>query len=152
MKPPRFRYFAPTTVDEAVELLSTHADAAKVLAGGQSLVPMLNLRLARPEVLVDINRVESLSYLRVEDGHWRWRPGPPPRWRRRPRWRPGCRCSRRPSATWATSQIRNRGTVGGSIVHADPSAEMPAVLALLDGRCGWWGPRRTRDIPGRSCS
>ncbi|MFO7246510.1 MAG: xanthine dehydrogenase family protein subunit M [Thermaerobacter sp.] len=148
MKPPRFRYFAPTSVDEAVELLSTHADAAKVLAGGQSLVPMLNLRLARPEVLVDINRIESLSYLRVEDGHLAV--GALARHRmveKAPEVAARVPVLQEAVRHVGHVQIRNRGTVTGSIVHADPSAEMPAVLALLDGSVRVVGPSGTRDIP-----
>src|SRR5262245_61292431 len=68
MKPPRFEYFAPRTTDEALGLLATRGDPAKVLAGGQSLIPLLNFRLAHPEVLVDINRIAELAYVRAENG------------------------------------------------------------------------------------
>ena len=68
MKPPRFEYFAPRTLDEALGLLASQGEGAKVLAGGQSLIPLLNFRLAHPEVLVDINRIADLAYLRADDG------------------------------------------------------------------------------------
>ncbi|HEX6988215.1 MAG TPA: xanthine dehydrogenase family protein subunit M [Bacillota bacterium] len=150
MKPPRFRYFAPTSVDEAVALLSAHADAAKVLAGGQSLVPMLNMRLARPEVIVDINRVEGLGHIEVRDGELVI--GALARQRAVEK---SAEVARRlPVLREAVGyvghvQIRNRGTVTGSIIHADPSAELPAVLALVDGSVRVQGPSGTRDIPWR---
>lgn len=148
MKPPRFRYFAPTTAAEAVGLLETHADTAKVLAGGQSLVPMLNMRLARPEVIVDINRVEGLSRLAVEDGEL----VVGALVRQRAVEKSPDVAARVPVLQEAIGyvghvQIRNRGTVVGSIVHADPSAELPAVLALLDGSLRVMGPSGTRDVP-----
>jgi len=68
MKPLAFDYFAPSKTEEAISLLSEYGEAAKILAGGQSLVPMLNFRLARPEVLVDINRIQGLSYISESDG------------------------------------------------------------------------------------
>src|SRR5262249_26546494 len=68
MKPPRFEYFAPRTVDEALRPLANHGDRAKILAGGQSLIPLLNFRLAHPEALIDINRIADLAYIRADDG------------------------------------------------------------------------------------
>ena len=133
MKPAPFDYHAPTSVDEATELLAKLADDAKVIAGGQSLVPLLSLRLVRVDHLIDLNRIEALAGItegeQVEIGA----------------------CSRHgvvESSPFVRSQIplvsdalsfvghraiRNRGTIGGSIAHADPAAELPAALLALDG-------------------
>ena len=123
MKPAPFLYERPSTVEEAVSLLREHGDEAKVLAGGQSLVPLLNLRLARPEVIVDINRVAGLD--RREGG----RVGATVRQRA---------LSGIPLVDLAMPYVghyvtRNRGTVGGSIAHADASAELPLCLLVLAG-------------------
>ncbi len=132
MKPPAFDYEAPRDVDGALALLAERGDDGKVLAGGQSLVPLLNFRLARPEVLVDINDVRELAYLRREGG--RLRIGSLTRLAAaegsplvREHW-PALADALR----WvAHPQIRNRGTVGGSVAHADPAAELPVVLGAL---------------------
>jgi carbon-monoxide dehydrogenase medium subunit/6-hydroxypseudooxynicotine dehydrogenase subunit alpha len=133
MKPAPFHYLAPQTVAETLELLSRHGAEGKVLAGGQSLMPMLNFRLARPETLIDINDVAELAYIERNEGtlcigaltrhaeleqsalvaeQWplltqamRWLAHPP---------------------------IRNRGTIGGSVAHADPAAELPVAFTALD--------------------
>ncbi|HEY8449027.1 MAG TPA: FAD binding domain-containing protein, partial [Bacillota bacterium] len=143
MKPPRFRYFAPTTVAEAVSLLAEHGDRAKVLAGGQSLVPLLNMRLARPEVVIDLNRIPELAHVDCDDQGGTLRIGAMTR--QRAVERSALVAERCPVLVEAVkhighAQIRNRGTVGGSIVHADPAAELPGVLALLDGRLRVQGP------------
>jgi len=135
VKPTPFAYDAPRELDEALALLARHGEDAKVLAGGQSLVPLLNFRLARPARLVDVNRVAELGYLRRRAGalrigaltraaalersrvvalHW-------------PLLREAARLVGHP-------QIRSRGTVGGSVAHADPAAELPAVLTALGAR------------------
>lgn len=148
MKPAAFEYFAPRTVDEAVGLLNKHADQAKVLAGGQSLVPLMNMRLARPGVIVDINRVKALEYIiatpttlrigalarqrAVETSHLVAE---------------RCPLLRDALRLVGHVQIRNRGTIGGSIAHADPAAELTAVLTALGGEVTAQGPRGTRVIP-----
>lgn len=76
MKPPRFDYVAPRTAEEVLAFLAQHGDQAKILAGGQSLIPLLNFRLAHPELLIDINRVAELGYVRPSDGGWRSAPWP----------------------------------------------------------------------------
>jgi CO/xanthine dehydrogenase FAD-binding subunit len=132
VKPAPFAYEEPRSVEEAVSLLARYGDEAKVLAGGQSLIPLLNFRLARPERLVDVNRIDELAYLRRRDGvlhigaltrmaslerstlvaeHW-------------PLLAEAARLAGHP-------QIRSRGTVGGSVAHADPAAELPAALVAL---------------------
>ena len=135
MKPAAFEYYAPRTVDEALALLAEHGGDAKPLAGGQSLVPTMNFRLAQPAALVDLNGIDELFYIREDES--------------------GLRCGamtrqrtmeRSPLAQRLTpllheamphiahAQIRNRGTIGGSLAHADPAAELPALALALDAR------------------
>ena len=132
MKPAPFEYSAPESVDEALALLS---EEAKVLAGGQSLVPLLNFRLARPERIVDINRVEELAYIRVGDGSLRIGALA----RQAALERSQLVAERWPLLSQAVRfvghpQIRSRGTVAGSVTHADPTAELPVALTALDAR------------------
>ena len=134
MKPAPFLYLDPPTLDDVLLALATHGDDAAVIAGGQSLVPLLNLRLARPDVVVDPRHVPGLRGIRVTDdavvvgalattaellAH--------------PAVGEALPGLAEAAACVGHSQIRNRGTVGGSIAHADPVAELPAVLAALDG-------------------
>jgi carbon-monoxide dehydrogenase medium subunit len=132
VKPAPFEYFDPHELDEALERLQGLGDDAKILAGGQSLMPMLNLRLARPVALVDINRLPDLATLTAENGVLRL--GALVRQRNLERWAAG----RHPLLAAALrlvghSAIRNRGTVAGNIAHADPASELPALLLCLDG-------------------
>ena len=133
MKPAPFEYSAPSSVDEALALLD---DEAKVLAGGQSLVPLLNFRLARPERIVDINRIEELAYIRAdEDGTLRIGALA----RQAELERSQLVGERWPLLAQAVRlvghpQIRSRGTVCGSVAHADPTAELPVALTALDAR------------------
>ncbi|MGE5672735.1 MAG: FAD binding domain-containing protein [Mycobacterium leprae] len=147
MKPPRFDYYSPTSVEEVLALLQQHGDAAKLLAGGQSLMPLLNMRLAKPEALIDLGRVEGLSYIRREDGVLaigamttqaaveqselvaQYQP-----------------LLREAEHHVGHIQIRNRGTIGGSLAHADPSAELPAVMVALDATMRVAGPTGIREI------
>ena len=136
MKPASFKYFAPTSVEETLAHLAEHGWDAKVLAGGQSLIPMMNFRLAQPEILIDINNLSELSNINSDDNgglligsmvrHYQVEHSP-------------LVAERTPliyetMPQIATSQIRSRGTFGGSIAHADPSAELPAVSVALEGR------------------
>lgn len=133
MKPAAFEYDDPETEDEALDLLSRHGDDCKVLAGGQSLVPLMNFRLARPARLIDINGVDSLSHVTRDDGHLVI--GAMTRHTQ-------IEHSVEVAEGWPLltdaigwvghSQIRNRGTIGGSVAHADPAAELPAAFAALD--------------------
>jgi aerobic carbon-monoxide dehydrogenase medium subunit len=134
VKPAPFEYFDPRTVAEALDLLDQYGDEGKVLAGGQSLLPLLYLRLAQPGYLIDVNRVAGLDTLHVEDEQLCI--GALVRQRRVER--SPLVAQRWPIVAEATrlvghSQIRNRGTFGGSVAHADPSAELPAIVAVLDG-------------------
>jgi carbon-monoxide dehydrogenase medium subunit len=146
MKPAPFAYADPRSVDEVVDHLARHGDDAKVLAGGQSLVPMLNFRLARPSFVVDVNRVAALDTI-AEDGD---------------RLRVGALVRQRALEVWAGARaplvaaalrlightaIRQRGTVAGSVVHADPAAELPALLVCLDGTVVARSAGGEREIP-----
>ncbi|HYZ99306.1 MAG TPA: xanthine dehydrogenase family protein subunit M [Acidimicrobiales bacterium] len=148
MKPAPFEYHAPVGVDEAVGLLADLGDEAKVLAGGQSLVPMLNLRLTRFEALVDLGRIPALAGVEAVDGGVRVGAMTP----QSDVERDPLVSARVPLLARATPlighfQIRNRGTVGGSIAHADPAAEYPAVALALDAEIEAQGPSGTRTIP-----
>lgn len=133
MKPSRFRYHAPTTIDEAASLLREHTDEAKVLAGGQSLVPMMSLRLAAFGHLVDLNRVPELGGIERSNGHVRVGALV----RQAVAEHDTTLAAAAPLVSAALPhighfQIRNRGTVGGSIAHADSASELPAVVLALD--------------------
>ncbi|MGH3344033.1 MAG: FAD binding domain-containing protein [Carbonactinosporaceae bacterium] len=134
MKPPPFTYHAPTTLTEALDVLGEVGSDGKVLAGGQSLIPLLNMRLAAPGHVVDINRVAELGYVRV-DGRG-VRVGATARHAQVERDESACRevpLLRQALRLVAHPVVRNRGTTVGSIAHADPAGEMTAVLALLGG-------------------
>lgn len=148
MKPPPFRYARPQSLNGVLRLLAEHDGGARVLAGGQSLVPLLNFRLARPDVLVDIAMVDELSRLTIEDGGLRI----------------GASVTQRAVETSAEVarhcpllskalplvghlQNRARGTVVGSIAHADPSAELPAVALVLDATMAVRSATAERIIP-----
>lgn len=150
MKPAPFEYVAPESLQAALEALGRHGSDAKILAGGQSLMPLLNLRLLKPSVIIDLNQIDELSYIvelpaglsigamtrqsKIEDSELIRR-----------------RC---PLISEATKHIghvaiRHRGTVGGSLVHADPSAELPAVALALDANFQVVGSRGIRTIPAQ---
>lgn len=134
MKPPRFEYLLPRSLDEALAMLAEHAEAAKALAGGQSLVPLLNFRLVRPAYLVDLNEIPGLDAIRVDDG--RLALGAMARQRaveRSALVRERCPLLADAAPQIGHTQIRNRGTLGGSLAHADPAGELPAVVAALEG-------------------
>jgi CO/xanthine dehydrogenase FAD-binding subunit len=134
MKPPRFDYVLPRSLDEALGILAQHGDQARVLAGGQSLVPLLNFRLVRPAYLIDLNDIPGLDGLRVDGGHLEI--GAMTRQRAvetSPLVREQCPLMAEAMPQIGHVQIRNRGTIGGSLAHADPAGELPAVVAALDG-------------------
>jgi carbon-monoxide dehydrogenase medium subunit len=147
MKPPAFQYAQAHDSQEAVALLSEHGSEAKVLAGGQSLVPMLNFRLAQPSVLIDLNRASGLDYVREDDGHVVI----------------GAMTRQRsletdpvlhdavPLLAEALRHVghvtnRNRGTIGGSLAHADPAAELPTLVTGLGGELIVEGPGGSRTV------
>ena len=150
MKPAKFDYHAPTSLDDAVALLQRYGGDAKILAGGQSLMPLLNFRLSRPAALVDLNRIASLAYIREENGQVRL--GAMTR-QRTIEFSPVV-ARRLPLLSEATKwvghlPIRTRGTIGGSIAHADPSAEYPAVLTALEGEVVARGPKGERVVKAK---
>jgi carbon-monoxide dehydrogenase medium subunit len=132
MIPAAFDYYAPTSVDEALALLGQHEDA-KVLAGGQSLLPVLRLRLAAPETIVDLGRIEELRGVR-EDGDALVIGAMTPHSvvQSDPLVAEHARLISLATATIADPQVRHRGTFGGSLVHADPAGDLPAVALALD--------------------
>ncbi len=146
MKPAPFRYLAPRSVEETLAMLAEHGDECKLLAGGQSLVPMMNFRLATPSILVDLNRVQQLDTIRQDGGLVL---GAMTRQRRLERDPEVARCAPLVAETMpyvAHPQIRNRGTLGGSLAHADPAAELPAVMLALGARLRVRNSKREREI------
>lgn len=147
MKPCAFEYFAPASVREVMDLLEQYGDQAKILAGGQSLVPVMNFRLARPEVLIDINGLKELEYIREETNELvigaltRERDVELAALMRQ-------KCPLLPEAISyiGHATIRNRGTVGGSLAHGDPSAEIPTAICALEGTIRTLGPDGERTV------
>jgi carbon-monoxide dehydrogenase medium subunit len=149
VKPPAFEYERAQTVAEALSLLGRHGPEAKVLAGGQSLIPVMKLRLARPAALVDINRVRELAYTRVDDRHLAF--GALARLSDLETEAVRARC---PVLTAAARHIghpaiRHRGTVCGSLAHADPAGELPVLAVALEAEMGIAGPGGRRSLAAR---
>ena len=135
MKPAPFEYYVPDSLEQALDLMSQHVGEGKILAGGQSLVPAMNFRVAQPSVLVDLNRLAELSFIREEGQTIRIGAMA----RERHLEFDSSIAKRIPLLTEATPfiahpQIRNRGTIGGSIVNADPAAELPVLMLALSAR------------------
>jgi len=148
MKPPPFEYYAPTTAAETLSLLGQYGADAKVLAGGQSLMPLLNFRLARPAALIDINGVQELDFLRRENGCV----AVGAMVRQRAAERSSVVTQSCPLLAEALPfighfQIRNRGTIVGSLAHADPAAELGAVALALGAELRIQGQNGERRIP-----
>lgn len=148
MFPANFEYVAPKTLAEAVALVAQHGDGAKLLGGGHSLVPAMKLRLAQPRVLIDLGRVADLSYIREEGGqirigamttHYQLESSSLLR---------SC-CSLLPetAAHIGDPQVRNKGTIGGSLAHADPAADWPAAILALRAEIVAVGTAGERVIP-----
>jgi carbon-monoxide dehydrogenase medium subunit len=148
MKLPPFDYAAPTTLAVALALLARHAGAARPIAGGQSLMPVLAFRLAAPELLVDLRNIPGLD--RIDIGADGVRLGARVRWRDiedDARLRTAHPLLAAAIAHVAHYQIRNRGTVGGSLAHADPAAEMPGIAVGCDAEIEVAGAAGTRNVP-----
>jgi CO/xanthine dehydrogenase FAD-binding subunit len=148
MKPPAFEYHAPETLAEALALMAEHGWDAKPLAGGQSLVPAMNFRLASPAVLIDLNRITDLDGISASDDTLHIRAMT----RQNTVERSPVVAAMAPllheAMPWiAHPQIRSRGTIGGSVAHADPAAELPAVMVALEARLHAAGPEGERTIP-----
>lgn len=147
MKPASFDYFRPSTVKEAFQLLNQSGDEGKLIAGGQSLIPILNMRLSAPGCLIDINGLQDLNYIRQEEGWLRIGAMT----RQRDVERSGLIREKSPLLSEAVPfighmQTRNRGTVGGSLVHADPTAELPLSLLALQGSAVIESEDETREV------
>src|SRR6266853_3813268 len=132
MIPASFDYLAPKTIDEAVGLLAQHADEAKILAGGHSLIPAMKLRLAQPQLLIDIGRLTDLAYIREEDDqirigalttHYQLESSD--------RLKQICPLLPQCAASIGDVQVRNKGTIGGSLAHSDPAGDWPAAIIAL---------------------
>jgi carbon-monoxide dehydrogenase medium subunit len=148
VKPPPFAYRDPTELEEAVALLAEHGADARPLAGGQSLVPLLNFRLVHPAVLIDLNRIAALSGIRTEAGHAVI--GAMTRQCEAERHVTlGCQAPLIAQALKHVghSQTRSRGTIGGSLAHNDPAAELPAVMLALDATMEIHGKQGMRHVP-----
>tara|TARA_Y100001934_G_C12348283_1_gene774030 strand:- start:127 stop:996 length:870 start_codon:yes stop_codon:yes gene_type:complete len=148
LKPAPFEYFVPEAADEALALMAEHGLEARPLAGGQSLVPLINMRMAQPGVLIDLNRCAEFAYLR-EDGD-ALVSGPMTRQRElelSPIVRRHCPLIAKAMPHMGHATIRNRGTAGGSLSHADPSAELPGVAVAMDAELIAGGPNGRRAIP-----
>ncbi|MGI9038766.1 MAG: FAD binding domain-containing protein, partial [Gemmatimonadota bacterium] len=148
MKPAPFEYVRPASVAEAIEAIASGGYAARALAGGQSLIPAMNFRLAQPSVLVDLGPLEDLRGIRL-DGD-RLRIGAMTRQRDVERSvvvRDHAPLLAEVMPWIAHPQIRNRGTIGGSLAHADPAAELPAVMLVLGATLTAQGPSGARRIP-----
>ena len=148
MYPAEFEYFAPASVDEALELLASHGEDAKILAGGQSLIPMMKLRIASPRYLIDVNRIPALRGLKQEGDrlvmgalcrHAEIEQSPLIRER--------LSLMTDAASQTADVQVRNRGTVGGSLAHAHPAGDWPAALLALDTRVTIAGREGLRTVP-----
>src|SRR5215831_110713 len=151
MKPAAFDYVAAETLDEAVSVLARAGGDGKILAGGQSLVPMLNFRLVRPSILIDINRIRDLGYVDATGDvvrigaltrHHALETSPVIK-------------AHLPIMTAAMQHVahlavRNRGTIGGSLSHADPAAELPMMAVLLEAELTIASPRGSRIVPAQA--
>jgi CO/xanthine dehydrogenase FAD-binding subunit len=147
MKPRPFHYLEPASSDEALALLADHGPAARILAGGQSLVPLMNMRLVHPQVLIDVNRLAALEFIRQEDGalvvgaltrHYQLESSQLAR--------SVCPLVSEAVRWVGYPAIRMRGTFGGSLAHADPTAELPLVFVCLGGTATLAAHDRTRTV------
>jgi aerobic carbon-monoxide dehydrogenase medium subunit len=150
MKPAKFDYHDPTTLDEALGLMAQFGDQARPLAGGQSLVPLMNFRLAQPHNLIDLNGIEGLDQIKFDDQTLSLGAMV----RQRDVERSPAIAERLPILREAMEQvahpaIRNRGTVGGSLVHADPSAELPLLAVALDATFHLRSARARRSVAAK---
>ena len=143
MIPPAFDYAAPESLDDAIRLLSQGGEDAKLLAGGHSLIPLMKLRLAAPALLVDLRKVPGLHGIQREDGHFRIGAMTT---HRTVEFASELGLAARAAGTIADPQVRNRGTLGGTLAHADPASDMPAILLAAEGSVTARGPGGQREI------
>src|SRR6266567_8078235 len=147
MIPASFDYIAAKSLEEAVALLAKHKDDAKLLAGGHSLLPAMKLRLMQPKVLIDLGRIRDLSYIKDEGGQLRigamtthFQVEISDVLRR------SCPLLPETASHLGDMQVRNKGTIGGSLAHADPAADWPAAILALDAELEIVGPRGARTV------
>jgi CO/xanthine dehydrogenase FAD-binding subunit len=151
MKPAPFQMFRPESLADALAMVAEHADDVRLLAGGQSLVPLLNFRLAAPAVIVDLNRVRQLAGVRREgDTLWIGAMTRQQDILENPLVAEAAPLLQKAATQVGHLQTRNRGTVGGSVAQADPSAELPLALTVLDATLTVVSARGARDLPVRS--
>ena len=143
MIPPEFDYVAPDSLDDALAALAEGGEDAKLLAGGHSLIPLMKLRLAAPTLLVDLRRVPGLRGIERENGSWRI--GPMTR-HADLQIRDDLGLLATAAALIADQQVRNRGTIGGSLAHGDPASDFPGVLLAAEGSVTARGKEGTREI------
>jgi aerobic carbon-monoxide dehydrogenase medium subunit len=141
--PAPFDYEAPESLEEAVRMLHENGEDAKLIAGGHSLLPLMKLRLAAPTLLVDLRRVPGLHGIQRENGSWRL--GAMTR-HADVQDTPELGVASKAAGLIADQQVRNRGTIGGSLAHGDPASDMPAVLLALEGEVSAQGPNGLRTI------
>ena len=150
MIPAPFEYFAPGSLKEALGLLSDYKDDAKILAGGQSLVALMKLRLAKPRYVIDLNRIPDLKYIRAEgDCVLIGALATHAEIEQSEIIRRNCPLLSEAAATIGDAQVRNQGTLGGSLAHADPAGDMPAAILALDAEMKASGPAGERWIQAR---
>lgn len=150
MIPSPFEYYRPQTLEEAVSLLNQHGEESKILAGGHSLIPAMKLRLAQPRILIDIGKIADLNYLREQDGKIaigammsHHEIGCSPLLREK------CPLLAEVAPQIGDVQVRNRGTLGGSLAHADPAGDWPAAMLALDAELEVVGPDGPRQISAK---
>jgi aerobic carbon-monoxide dehydrogenase medium subunit len=143
MIPAEFDYTAPESLDKAIDTLSSGGPDAKLLAGGHSLIPLMKLRLAAPSMLVDLRKVAGLHGVHREDGTWRIGAMTP---HAELEHRPELGIVSRAAGTIADPQVRNRGTIGGSLAHGDPASDLPGVLLACEGSVTLQGPAGQRTV------
>jgi carbon-monoxide dehydrogenase medium subunit len=147
MIPSAFEYMAPTTLQEAISLLSTHQDEAKILAGGHSLLPMMKLRLAAPTYLIDLGRIPNLAYIRAHGGHLQIGPMTTHFMiESSDLLRQHLTALPEAAGMIGDVQVRNRGTIGGSLAHADPAGDLPAVMQMAEAQFRLIGPGGERTL------
>jgi len=147
MIPAKFDYEAPNTIEDAIKLLAANPDDAKILAGGHSLIPAMKLRLAQPAIIVDISRIKGLSYIREDNGkiaigatttHYELESSD--------LLKSICPLLPECAAHIGDVQVRNKGTIGGSVAHSDPAADWPAAMLALDAKMIVAGPNGERSV------
>ncbi len=143
MIPAEFDYVAPDTLDEAIRMLDEHGEDAKLLAGGHSLIPLMKLRLAAPALLVDLRKIPGLHGIQRENGFWRIGAMTP---HAQLEHSSELGLVSRVAGTIADPQVRNRGTIGGSLAHGDPAADLPAVLLITEGNVTLQGASGQRQV------